>query len=73
MFFLDGADGNELIEPDMEISDLMGWLIPEDQAEEFEKTWSARSEIPDRFEDCFLWAEWKKKDGQIIITFNKYK
>ena len=73
VFFLDGADGNELIEPDMEISDLMGWLIPEDQADEFEEHWSAHSEIPDRFEDCFLWAEWEKKDGRVIITFKKYQ
>ena len=73
VFFLDGADGNELIEPDMEISDLMGWLIPADQVGEFEKPWSARSKIPDRFDNCFLWAEWEMKDGQITISFNKYQ
>lgn len=35
MFFLDAGDGNDFSNDEMEGEDLLGWLIPEDQAEEF--------------------------------------
>lgn len=69
VFFLDSGDGNEFENESMEGEDLQGWLVPKTKADEFEKVWKANSE-DDEWVDCFCWAEWIIKRGNIDIMFS---
>lgn len=71
VFFLDAGDGNDIITDEMEGEDLQGWIVPENEAKDFEKKFVA-------FEDKMLnnkfygFAIWYKSDEQIKIRFEQY-
>lgn len=70
IFFGDSGEGNELIEPDMEGEDLFGWLIPEGQADDFEREFVA-FKVSDKWESFQRFAHWKKNDEHIEISFSE--
>lgn len=53
VFFLDAGDGNEFLTDEMEGEDLLGWLIPEDQADEFESAFKEFKEL-DEWDDYYV-------------------
>ena len=74
VFFLLSGEGRDIVLPNLEGEDLSGWLIPADRADEFEKDWqiSDSSEHLKKWDDYFLWAEWKEQNGVISIQFKSY-
>lgn len=67
VFFLDAGDGRGFETEDLEGEDLMGWLIPQNKLEDFEKEWESNT-ISDDWSDFFVWAIWKNSDNP-VITF----
>ena len=71
VFFTDGADSNDFETDEMEGVELMGWLIPKEHAEEFQKIYENSGDTDDWI-DYYCWAEWEMKDGEIKIHFAFY-
>ena len=74
VFFAYAGDGNDIVTPEFEGEELMGWLIPSDKADEFEAVWKTAKSDND-LKDCndfFLWEEWSESDGALSIDFVKY-
>lgn len=60
----------------MDIEDLSGWLVPEDDVEEFEREWLSENNIlwnSERWENLFRFAIWKEQDGNINIKFKEFR
>ena len=74
IFFAYAGDGNEIILPDIEGEEMMGWLIPNEKVAEFEPEWNASNSESalERWGDYFLWAEWQLVNGEIKIEFKRY-
>ena len=70
VFFADAGDGNDFETPTMEGENMMGWLIPSEQAKEFEQVWKT-SDVDDSWSDFFVWAVWSKSKGNINISFEE--
>ncbi len=70
-FFLDCGEGREFSTDTMEGEDLSGWLIPNKEAEEFEKLWKAGEDIK-RFSEFICFAEWEKMGENIVVEFVRY-
>lgn len=76
VFFLDTGEGRELITDTMEIEDLSGWLVPENQADEFEKEWlQGKDRIwnSDQWDNHFRFAIWHKKGSTVSVEFKIYE
>lgn len=71
VFFADAGDGNVFETPTMECEELMGWLVPEEEADKFEPLWKS-DEVGDDWTDFFCWAEWFKDGQDIKVSFAKY-
>ncbi|MCH5273935.1 MAG: hypothetical protein J1E35_09705 [Lachnospiraceae bacterium] len=52
----------------MEGEDFCGWLIPLEQAEEFEDEWK-RDDVSDKWIDNMIWIKWKKDNDTISVEF----
>jgi len=74
VFFAYAGDGREVFAEGIEGEDMMGWLVPDEKADEFEKFWNLHPDDSDYEEwgDCFVWAEWSMDNGKIEISFNAY-
>ena len=69
VFFLNSGEGHIFENEDMVFSDLNGWLIPAEKAEEFNKKymdWQEDSEDLEDWDDCFCWEEWEDKENPKI-------
>ena len=71
VFFLECGEGNDFNADGIEGEDLRGWLIPEGQADKFERDW-ANGEPGDEWEDNIAWAQWSGKPEAPVITINQY-
>ncbi len=71
VFFLQAGDGNEFTTDTMEGEELMGWLVPNDKAEEFERLWMEKKETDD-WTDFFRWAEWNLNGETVEVRFADY-
>ena len=69
VFFLDTGEGRDFETELLEGEDLSGWLVPQNEADEFEAEWSkwAERQAWDRYS---YWAEWKNADRP-EISFHK--
>ena len=65
VFFLDAADNRHFETDILEGEDLMGWLIPFEKQEEFEKEFN-ESEISEKWDDYFCFAIWENKNNPVI-------
>ena len=65
VFFLDAGDGNNLETEIFEFENLMGWLIPNDKADEFEKAWK-ENDVSDDWSDFYVWANWENHNSPIV-------
>ena len=50
----------------MEYSDLRGWLIPVEKAEEFNKEYMKKQGDPEGWYDYFCWEEWENEENPRI-------
>lgn len=57
VFFLECGEGRDFEDGDMEGEDMSGWLVPEDQAEQFQKDWEKGEEM-DKWDKFFRFAKW---------------
>ncbi len=71
VFFLECGEGNDFSTDGIEGEDLRGWLIPEGQADKFEREWS-KGDPGDEWEDNIAWALWNGKLDAPEITIKKY-
>lgn len=55
----------------MEGEELMGWLVPEEKADEFKNIFENSEKIPDEWDDFYCWALWEDK-GSIKIHFDSF-
>ncbi|MBE6598912.1 MAG: hypothetical protein E7638_05670 [Ruminococcaceae bacterium] len=68
VFYLDAGDGRDFETDSLEGEDLMGWLIPERMAEEFEPIWK-RGLVSDDWSEYFGFAIWENQNSP-TIKFN---
>lgn len=70
VFFADAGDGHDGEFTDFECEDMMGWLIPEENKDSFEKEWKSKK-LSRKWEDVFCWAMWEKPKDSIepVIRF----
>lgn len=71
VFFADAGDGNDFETEEYEGKELMGWLIPMEEADAFEPFFLANKEVPDKWEEAFCWAEWTNPNNP-TVKFVKY-
>ena len=71
IFFLECETGTHDLELDkFSLFDSSGWLVPEKDAEAFEKKYQAFEESrDDRWTKYFCWSVWEYVDGKIKIHF----
>lgn len=80
VFFIAGCECHDQELDDLYLSAMCGWLVPADQADEFEATWMLGS---DTWEDTLWGSHWSddffvfedfdvKRDGTIVIRFRKW-
>ena len=65
VFFLDAADNRHFETDILEGEDLMGWLIPFEKQEEFEKEFN-EGEISEKWDDYFCFAIWENENNPVI-------
>lgn len=71
VFFLDAAEGNDLITADIDCSDLSGWLIRPEDVGEFEPFWRSDEEgMPEKFTTDMVVARWSGPANDISIDFD---
>lgn len=68
-FFLDAGDDHEKETEKLSISDLYGWLIPNDKVTEFENIFFNNEEIPDLFDKFYVNEIWSEKNNRLFISF----
>lgn len=70
-FYLECEDGNDASFDDMDVSELTGWLVPEEKALEFEAVWLLWKE-DDTWIDYYQSVLWSRdKKGLIRVRFKK--
>ena len=66
------GEGNEFETNEMEGEELSGWLIPAENADEFEKEWlkTQGTQGLEKWLRFFKWVEWKMDDdGNVTVEF----
>ena len=71
VFFLDSGEGNEIETPEINAEDLSGWLIPKEQASEFDVLFKSfdNEKISQKFDNFYMIASWQKKQDSFSVTF----
>ena len=70
IFFLDCGEGHPFEDETIECEDLSGWLVPQEEADEFGKIFYAEKEIPAKWDSCGTFVSWEIINGQIAIFFD---
>lgn len=72
LFFVNSGEGNQFETSEFEMEDLSGWLIPEEEVQEFLPKWRERNNVDHllKWQDCFAFAEWKITNTRVEIAFN---
>jgi len=72
IFFLDSGEGNEIETEDINAEDLSGWLIPKNQAAEFDKLFQSFNNvaISEKFDNFYMIASWTQAKDSITVTFS---
>ncbi|WP_102337697.1 hypothetical protein [Collinsella provencensis] len=75
VFFLYSGEGHDLITEEIDCENLSGWLVKQDDIEEFESLWAEMDwgSIPDRFALDMVVAEWSGTGpDDIMVSFDFY-
>jgi len=75
VFFLFSSEGNEWESDTLECEDLSGWLVPDEQVEEFEKAWEKyrTAEEMDKWVEFFCWVFWNATVDDVSIRFEQFE
>lgn len=75
IFFVLSGEGNDAETEDMYMENLSGWLIPKEEADEFEKIWKVNRSSPEivRWKDYFALERWRKENGKLTVAIEKIK
>lgn len=71
VFFLECGEGNDFETEQMDGEDLRGWLIPEKQADQFEREW-LKDEPGEEWEKNITWALWHGKPEKPVIELKQF-
>ena len=73
IYFFDTEQSGNIELEDMDISDLSGWLLPQKDADEFEKDYLNWKEWESgKWDNFYTFAEYYREDGKVKIDFNQY-
>lgn len=71
VFFLECGEGNDFSADNIEGEDLRGWLIPEKQADQFERIWL--NDVPgEEWEHNIAWALWSGNPNKPFIEIKQF-
>jgi hypothetical protein len=77
VFFSETGEGRDLDLEDIEVCDLGGWLVPFDQADEFEALYLGRKdkEIWDneRWDNMYIFVDYMFDGNSVSVKFDKYE
>lgn len=77
VFFSETGEGRDLDLEDIEVCDLGGWLVPFDQADEFEALYLGRKdkEIWDneRWDNIYIFVDYMFDGNSVSVKFDKYE
>jgi len=72
VFFLDAGGGRDFENEAMEGEDIVGWLVPMKEVDEFERCWEKDSVWQEeKWQNMYCWAIWHD-DGDLTIKFEYY-
>ena len=71
VFFLECGEGNDFSADNIEGEDLRGWLIPEEQADLFERIW-LKGNPGEEWENNIAWALWSGKPNDPMIEIKQF-
>jgi hypothetical protein len=74
VFFLYAGEGREIETVDIEGEDLSGWLIPLEDAEDFERIWlnASLTDGLDNWADFFTFVTWNNDEEGLSVKFRRY-
>ena len=77
VFFSETGEGRDLDLEDIEVCDLAGWLVPFDQADEFEALYLGRKDKEiwdsDRWDDMYIFVDYILDGDNVSVKFDKYE
>jgi len=77
VFFSETGEGRDLDLEDIEVCDLAGWLVPFDQADEFEALYLDRKDKEiwdsDRWDDMYIFVDYILEGDNVGVKFDKYE
>ena len=77
VFFSETGEGRDLDLEDIEVCDLAGWLVPFDQADEFEALYLGRKDKEiwdsDRWDDMYIFVDYILYGDNVSVKFDKYE
>lgn len=77
VFFSETGEGRDLDLEDIEVCDLGGWLVPFEQADEFEALYLGRKdkEIWDneRWDNMYIFVDYMFDGNSVSVKFDKYE
>lgn len=71
VFFLECGEGNDFSADNIEGEDLRGWLIPEKQADQFERIW-LHDAPGEEWEHNIAWALWSGKPSKPSVEIKQF-
>lgn len=76
VFFSETGEGRDLDLEGISVCDLAGWLVPFDQADEFEKLYLGRKDKEiwddDRWDDMYIFVDYILDGDNVSVKFDKY-
>lgn len=77
VFFSETGEGRDLDLEDIEVCDLAGWLVPFDQADEFEALYLGGKDKEiwdsDRWDDMYIFVDYILDGDNVSVKFDKYE
>ena len=77
VFVSETGEGRDLDLEDIEVCDLAGWLVPFDQADEFEALYLGRKDKEiwdsDRWDDMYIFVDYILEGDNVGVKFDKYE
>jgi hypothetical protein len=71
VFFLECGEGNDFVGDNIEGEDLRGWLVPAEQADEFEREWM-NGDPGSEWENHIVWVLWKGDTNKPTVEIKRF-
>lgn len=71
VFFLECGEGNDFETEQIEGEDLRGWLIPEKQADQFEREW-LKNHPGEEWKENIAWVLWHGRPEKPVIEIKQF-